>query len=281
MNADEAIQNCQAYLDEQLDPAVAREVEACLARDPDAARYFDEQRSFHLLVRNCSESVDAPADLQPKLKQRLMEAAASERQTPASFAVSPRLRQNWYLWAAALLLICGGGLTWAMLSNPQCPYIISCTKEHDMVSQGRYQVQTVATDALSIQRFVSGQVGSTTSVPVLVERSLKPVGAGKVDFKDLKQYGAPDAAFVKYEGPKKESLTLLVHPWPEETPMEMNLGKYKGKDFWAASHHGSSVACWKADDGKLLYSLVSSTHSKSDVLEIAKQMRDSLAARVN
>ena len=83
---------------------------------------------------------------------------------------------------------------------------------------------------------------------------------------------------MRYDQSGAESVTVLIHPWPDETPMAMNLRSYKGKEFWWAKHGEFSVAAWKSADGKLLCSIISK-RPKDEVLEMAFDASEALSSK--
>jgi anti-sigma factor RsiW len=101
-----------AYLDGELDPALAAELEARLAQDPDLAGALDAVSDVLVTLRGLDE-VDPPAGYTERLRARLAEA----RQVPTEVAAladrSPR-RRTWrglgVAAAAALLGLVGGAV---------------------------------------------------------------------------------------------------------------------------------------------------------------------------
>jgi anti-sigma factor RsiW len=71
MTRDEAIRQCGAYLDGQLNPAEERELEEFLRKDADTAHYFAEQKCFQRLLKKCSQRQAPPADFEARLKEKL------------------------------------------------------------------------------------------------------------------------------------------------------------------------------------------------------------------
>ena len=95
------------YLDGRLPPAERAEVEAWLAKDPEAQRMMDEQRHLWVLL---GQALPAPA-VQPSAEFRAVtiERAAQERPS----ALLPMRSRALALLAASLLVAVGGWAWWS------------------------------------------------------------------------------------------------------------------------------------------------------------------------
>ena len=277
MTRDEALQHCQAYHDKQLDPKLAAEIELLLKSDSDLARAYQNQRAFNgLLVRAGGAPVPA-GDFQERLRAKLATSMATPAAPPLQIPVAAPGRRRWTALklVAAIAFVAGAGLIWHTLHPDECPYLVACAGEHATVLNGKAPLELTSSDAKALADFVSDKTKSTVALPAGLN-ALKPVGAGTAKFASLRT--APQGAFVRYDESGSESVTVLLHPWPEETPMAMNLRTYKGKEFWSARHGEFSVAAWKSADGKLLCSVIS-RRPKDEVLDLAFDVSEALAKK--
>ncbi len=157
--------------------------------------------------------------------------------------------------------------------------MVACASEHDAVAAGTTPIQLQTEDRAKMSAFFAEKLKlSITSVPSLAEDKLKPSGAGIATFTSLKKYDAPDAAFVVYNGAEKDRVTLLIHPWADEEPMDLNIVMVDDKKYWVTTHGENSIATWKSDDGKLVLSVVSA-RSKNENFKIAQDARREFNAK--
>lgn len=281
MNSNEARSFCHAYLDGQLSVETKNEIDRLMAGDASLAQHFEEQRQFLALVKKRTQDVAAPENLEAGIRARLQTARAKRAiVTPLPVVKPAMLRRNWMKYAAGLVLTLGAGtaLYWSM--HGECPYMMACADEHRLVLTGKGAYETRTSDAVKLAQWVGGEVQtSLNELPTGKDFKLTLEGAGRVDFKSLRQWGSPGGVFVSYQGPEDSRVTLLVHRWPEEEPEGFNKMVHNGQTYWATKHKGYGIATWKSPDDKLVITVVSE-RSKSETLVIAESMRKQIDAQI-
>lgn len=281
MNTEEARAFCHAYLDSQLDTKTRSEIDQLLAADASLAEYYAEQRQFLALVKKRTQGVASPANLEDGIRARL-KAAQSKSSNVIPFPVTkPQLsRRRWLMYAAGLLLTVGAGAALYASLHGECPYMIACVDEHRLVLTGKGTYEAKSSDATQLAQWVGGEVQTALKeLPSGKEFNLALEGAGRVEFKSLRQWGSPGGVFVSYQGPNNSRVTLLVHRWPEEEPEGFNRLSYQGQTYWATKHKGFGLATWKSPDDKLVITVVTDKN-KDGALEIAHAMRKEIDAQV-
>jgi len=281
MNTEEARAFCHAYLDNQLDAKTKSEIDQLLAADVSLSEHYTEQRQFLALVKKRTQDVASPENLDDGIRARL-KAAQSKRSNVIPFPVTKPQpsRRRWMMYAAGLLLTVGAGaaLFWTM--HGECPYMIACVDEHRLVLTGKGSYETKSSDAAKVAQWVGGEVQTALKeLPSGKEFELALEGAGRVEFKSLRQWGSPGGVFVSYQGPNNSRVTLLVHRWPEEEPEIFNRMTYNGQTYWATKHKGFGLASWKSPADKLVITVVTEK-SKDGALEIAQAMRKEIDAQI-
>jgi hypothetical protein len=277
MTRDEAMQHCQAYLDGQLDPALAAEVKRLLEQDAELREMFESEREFNQLVGRLSRRAAAPATLEQGVRTRLTSAHAAASSTAPAPVLRPGRWRGWKTIAAGVALVVLAGLLYSRNHRDECPYMIACTREHALVAQGKIPLQEKTDKPEVLAKFVSDNVKKDIArLPIPEKAQLQPFGAGISKFESLKQYQAPDGVFVAMNSPSG-TITLLFHPWAEEEPANFNRLQYKGGTYWATRHNGVTVAAWRNEERKLVLSVVSAERSKDELLELASQMRGMLS----
>lgn len=277
MTSDEALHLCQAYLDGELDPLTVANVDAVLARDAAVASAFAEQRKLHAFLKERSACVDVPPALIGGIQARLAREQTGATITPLTQRTFSR--RGWIAAAASVALLAGAGSYWHYATR-ECAYMLACAAENDAVVAGTTPLLLDSEDSTKLAAFVSTSLKiKMPGLPVLAKDNLMPCGAGLATFASLKKLGSPEAAYVMYETKSGEKMTLFIHPWPGMQPEAFNKTEVNGHTYWAATHHGKSIATWKTADDRLVLSLVSS-RSKDETLRIAEDARVWSVARV-
>jgi hypothetical protein len=280
MNSEEARAYCHAYLDNQLDQKTKSEIDRLLGADAALSAFYAEQREFLAHVSQRARDVSPPPNLEDGIRARLKAAQAKRSNIVPIPSAKPLPRRRWMMYAAGLLLTLGAGAALYWTTQGECPYMIACVDEHRLVLDGKGSYETKSSDSVKLAQWVGGEVQTTLKeLPSGKEFNLALEGAGRVEFKSLRQWGSPGGVFVSYQAPDKSRVTLLVQRWPEEEPEDFNQLTYQGQTYWATRHKGFGLATWKSPDDKLVITVVTGK-SKEGALEIAQTMRKQLDAQI-
>lgn len=161
-----------AYLDGELDPTVAEEVEARLATDPAAQAELDALIQADVLAQGQFEdalSEPVPFSLAQQIK-------ATPLETPQT-AAAPR--PIWGALAASLVVFAlggvGGYLFNAQTGQAETPGWLADIADYHVVyaSQGRHLVEVGADEADHIETWLGNTIGASFSIPDLTEFDLK------------------------------------------------------------------------------------------------------------
>ncbi|MCK0096580.1 anti-sigma factor [Yoonia sp. F2084L] len=154
-----------AYLDGELDPTAAEEVEARLASDPDA------QAELDLLM-----GIDAMAqeDFADQLNEPVPFALAQQiKNTPLQEPNAPS-RPIWGTLAASLVVFAMGGAGGYVLKDQTTPPVVTAGWLADIAdyhavyaSQGRHLVEVGADEAEHIETWLGNTIGASFSIPDL------------------------------------------------------------------------------------------------------------------
>lgn len=280
MTTQEARAYCHAYLDGQLNAETKSEIDRLIATDTSIAQYYDEQQQFLTLVKKRTQDVASPENLEAGIRARLQASRSKRAVVVPITQAKPATRRNWMKYAAGLVLTLGTGMALYWMFHGECPYMMACVDEHRLVLTGKGAFEARTSDAVKLAQWVGGEVQTNLKeLPSGKEFKLALEGAGRVEFKSLRQWGSPGGVFVSYEGAGNSRVTLLVHRWPEEEPEGFNRIDYKGKSYWATNHKGFGIASWKSPDDKLVITVVSEKN-KNGTLEIAELMRAMIDAQI-
>lgn len=170
-----------AYLDGELTEAEMREIEALIARDPDA-----EAELNALMAADVALADEFDQMLQEPVPLDLAAAINSAPEAPASTVAPARGLSGWAAVAAsvALLAIGGGGGYLAGLQRSQTavaeiPGWLSDIADYHTVyaTQTRHLVEVPASDSDHIRTWLTNTVGATVVIPDLADYSLTFQGA--------------------------------------------------------------------------------------------------------
>lgn len=215
-----------AYADGELSPEQRAEVEARLARDPEAARKVADWKRQRALLKSAFGGVlDEPVP--PQLAATLRAAAAPARLSP------------WLAMAAALLLLLCGGLAGWFLRGETAPVTMASLGEEALAAHSvyavevRHPVEVAGDDKAHLQAWLSKRVGTAFTVPDLAEEGYTLLGGRLLSGAD------GPAAMLMYEDQKGQRLSVLLAS--PGTDMETAL---------KVEEQGKLIACtWQ--DGKL------------------------------
>lgn len=215
-----------AYADGELSPEQRAEVEALLARDPEAARKLADWKRQRELLKSAFDGVldePVPAQLAATLRQR---------------AAPPRLSPWLAMAAAVLLLLCGGTAGW-FLKGEAVPVTVADLGREALVAHSvyavevRHPVEVKGDDKEHLQAWLSKRVGAPFAVPDLTEQGYALLGGRLLSGEE------GPAAMLMYEDQKGQRLSVVLAA--PGTDMETAL---------KVEEHGKLIACtWQ--DGKL------------------------------
>ena len=246
-----------AYLDGQLDPDRAAEVEALLDEDPEKRDAFEEMARHKELIAEAAEALDdTPANLRTvRLTQDLTAALEKQAAPPPRF-----MRPGWVVQiAAAAALLSFGWLSHDYVSlrgEVGVPsYVSDAVGAHRVFAEsGPYPVEFNAPSADLAANWFAANTGHTLGVPILQSLGLDLVGA-----RLLGSEAGPLAQFL-YEDQEGGRVSLVVADHPEHLPLQ---------SVEVVDYPDRKVAYWRNKD--LDYAVVSQSHSV-DLGEIAMLM---------
>ncbi|MCK6473439.1 MAG: hypothetical protein L6R28_16970 [Planctomycetes bacterium] len=290
LTPEEALALCQAYLDGELEAPCAERVEAALRASPELAATFEAQRQFHALLRKRCADVPLPANLRDCLRASLDAHAGRETkrvEAPPPLRLPRRRSASPLLMAAAALMALVTGFAFVELGllGRECPYMQACTSAAERAEAEPVEFAVKVKDTADLKDALKREIDfDAKDLSALDKMELTPVSVGRAHFdggtlgqmaRD-QHFHVPDGVYVKLaaQQPEEQPVTLLMHPWPEETPSSENRMDYRGKDYYFADHDRFRVVCFKTADGRMLCTVVSK-RPKERMLEIARAMRES------
>lgn len=296
LTPEEALALCQAYLDGELEAPCVERVEAALRASPELAATFEAQRRFHDLLRKRCADVPLPAHLRDCLRATLDAQAGRDRtrrretkrvEAPPPLRLPRRRSASPLLMAAAALMALVTGFAFVELGllGCECPYMQACTSAAERAEAEPVEFAVKVKDTEDLKEALKREIDfDAKDLSALEKMELTPVSVGRAHFdggmlgqmaRD-QHFRVPDGMYVKLaaQQPEEQPVTLLVHPWPEETPSSSNKMDYQGKDYYFADHDRFRVVCFKTADGRMLCTVVSK-RPKERMLEIARVMRES------
>lgn len=186
-----------AYADGELSAEQRAEVEARLARDPEAARRLADWRRQRELLKSAFDGVlDEPVP--PRL-------AATLRARPGPRRVSP-----WLAMAAAiLLLLCGGLAGWFLRGETSAVAMADLGRQaieaHSVFAvEVRHPVEVAASEKDHLQAWLSKRVGTAFTVPDLTDEGYSLLGGRLLSGSD------GPAALLMYEDRKGQRLSVVL-----------------------------------------------------------------------
>ncbi|WP_068110764.1 anti-sigma factor family protein [Tropicimonas marinistellae] len=212
----EAQNTLNAYIDGELGPEEAAELEARLARDPEARQTLETLSRQKGLVVEALQAIDTgPADLQTeRLKRRLADRLA-QRTVPLSHRPSLGWFRAGAQVAAACALMAFGWWGHATVTAPTAgvpEYVSEAVGAHQVFAEDPdYPVEFAGAAVDGAADWFSGKIGVPISAPDLDEYGVALVGARLLGTKEgpLAQYVYEDGNGSRY------TLTLAQHPKSE------------------------------------------------------------------
>ena len=239
-----------AYVDDELSAEQRAEVEALMARDPEAARKVTGwKRQRELLKAAFDGALDEPVPQQ--LAAALRERAAPSRLTP------------WLAMAAAVLLLVFGGLGGWFLRGETAPAIVAdlgqqAIEAHTVYAvEIRHPVEVPGADKDHLQAWLTKRVGTAFKVPDLTEQGYALLGGR------LLSGDAGPAAMLMYEDQQGQRVSVVLAA--PGTDLETAL---------KVQQQGKLTACtWQ--DGKLAVA-VAGEMGRDPMMTLAKAVYDKL-----
>lgn len=212
----EAQDTLNAYVDGELGPEEAAELEARLARDPGSRRAVEAIARQKGLVGEALQALDTgTANLQTeRLKRRLADRLA-QRTKPRSSRPSLVFLRAGAQVAAACALMAFGWWGHATVTAPVTgvpEYVSEAVGAHEVFAHDpEYPVEFAGAAVDGVADWFSGKIGVPIVAPNLAEYGVQLVGARLLGTKEgpLAQYIYEDGKGARY------SLTLAQHPKKE------------------------------------------------------------------
>jgi anti-sigma factor RsiW len=157
------------YLDGELDPAHALELEHAIAADPALATERDRTQALGDLIRNRLASERAPAGL----RSRIESAVGLRRERP---------RPSWSMLAAASVLVAvmASGTTWLTLREPQTDAAEMVVADHLRALMAPQPTDVSSSDRHTVKPWFNGRVPQAPRVVDLTREGYPLIG-GRID----------------------------------------------------------------------------------------------------
>ncbi len=260
MHENAMINDVSAYLDGQLGPDEAAEVEARLSGDPaELGRYSAYARHKQLLRDGADELLQPTVDLKTAALEREL-ARKLERQ--ARYGQVSRVRLWAMRTAAAVVLVTAGWIGHAQFGAPSAPwpeYVAEAVGAHRVFAGDTVRPVELDADAREeVVAWFSSKLGHAVDVPSLAPLGVEFIGARLQGTKE-----GPLAQFL-YEDGAGHRLSLTIARHPENAPLF---------DFAVHDVAGEQVGYWT--DGGLDYAVVART-SDTQIRAIAAELNGSI-----
>ena len=208
-----------AYLDGELGPDEAAEIEARLDSDPEVRARLDAfaRQKDHLGEALSELASSGPRNLKTARLEKRLAAALHHRAAPRrSFAAGPWMRGGAQIAAACALVAFGwwGHASWSPPSSGVPDYVSEAVGAHRIFAEDIVQPAEFTGAAIeSATEWFSTKIGTQVNAPDLGEFDMALIGARLLGTKEgpMAQFIYEDAAGDRY------SLTLARHP--EDRPL--------------------------------------------------------------
>lgn len=259
LDADDSDLALHAYLDGELGPDEAAEVEARLLADPEALAHLETCRAQRDLIHEAarvptSDVVDLRTEaLQRELARRLRRVAEASRPRAVRTPVWEPLLAPMRI-AVVVLLVVGsavggwvGHVHLAARGDGLPGYVLEAVGAHRVFATDEtYPVEFPAEASREALGWVSAKLGRTLGIP-----DLEPLGMHLIGTRLLGTKEGPLAQFL-YEDSAGQRLSLAVAAHPEDEPVE------ELRTVGITGLEGV-VGYWRDDE--LDYALVAETHT--------------------
>ena len=204
-----------AYLDGELGPDEAAEIEARLDRDPEARARLEALSCQKALLREALSELTAgaPRNLKTARLEKRLAAALHRRIAPrrALFNAGPWIRSGAQIAAGCAFVAIGwwGHASWSPQSSGIPNYVSEAVGAHRVFAEDMVQPVEFAGDAVQgATEWFSTKIGAPVNAPDLSDFGMTLVGARLLGTRE-----GPMAQFI-YEdsGGERYSLTLARHP---------------------------------------------------------------------
>ncbi|MFD0982662.1 anti-sigma factor family protein [Tropicimonas aquimaris] len=204
-----------AYIDGELGPDEAAELEARMAEDPDTLRAFETLVRQKTQVREALDALaTGPANLKTERLKRRLASKLAGRASPARRLGVGWLRPGAQI-AAACALFAFGWWGHATVTTPPAgipDYVSEAIGAHQVFADDPvYPVEFAGAAVDGVADWFAGKIGVPVAAPDLAEYGVTLVGARLLGTKEgpLAQYIYEDGRGARY------SLTLAQHPEKE------------------------------------------------------------------
>jgi len=239
-----------AYVDGELSAEQRAEVEALMARDPEAARKVADWKRQREFLKTAFDGV-----LDEPVPQQL---AAALRERTAHPRISP-----WLAMAAAVLLLLFGGLGGWFLKGETAPVTVAdlgqqALEAHSVYAvEVRHPVEVPGADKDHLQAWLSKRVGTAFKVPDLTEQGYTLLGGR------LLSGDEGPAALLMYEDQKGQRVSVVLASPGTDMDTALKL-----------QESGKLIACaWQ--DGKLAVA-VAGEMARDPMMVLSKAVYDKL-----
>ena len=222
-----------AYLDGELDPAHALEVERRLAAEPALAAERARIEALRQLIAERLPRQAPPADL-----VRRIEAAVGARPAPARFASHP----SWQALAASVLLalFIGSGSTWfALRPGPSGSTADMVVASHMRALMAAQPIDVASSDRHTVKPWFNGRIPEAPRVIDLADAGFTLVG-GRIDV-----IGRVPVPTLVYRI-RQHVISLTALPATAAAPMTVGLRNIAGYNTLTWTDGG--VTYWAVSD---------------------------------
>ncbi len=208
-----------AYLDGELGPEEAAEIEARLARDSEARIRFEAlaRHKDHLGEALTELAASGPVNLKTARLEKRLAAALHRRMSPRrSFASVAWIRHGFQIAASCALVAFGwwGHANWSPRSSAVPAYVSEAVGAHRVFAEDMVQpVEFTGAALAGATEWFSNKIGTEVTAPDLSDFDMTLVGARLLGTRE-----GPMAQFI-YEDALGERYSLTLARHPDDTPI--------------------------------------------------------------